>query len=472
LKAEEINDLIKYVQSNNSTLEFNLKLFEIREGNLVKYLEEALIKQIDAKSVNVALNRKSPINILPKIVDKLSKVYTGGCVRKSSDEQYQALVGYYEKALNINTKLTEAVKNFNTYKNFWLEIYIDGAEVKVRPIPSYEIIAYSETRDDKISHVIRCMGDHTDQGGKTTKKYWIYSETEFISVTADGKMVEQDMIENGGTNPFGIIPFVYISNSTYLLTPIPDYDLFCMTLLVPILFTDLNFASMFSHHGIIYTIDVNAENLKISPDTFWNLKTEIDGKTPSVGILRPETNADNDLNLLRQQLATWLYTKNIKPSGLSNLTSENFVSGFALLISNLDTVDYTIELQNMMKNVEEKELWKKLATIHNYAWNAGMLFNGMIPFSEDVEVTVEFPEIKVIEDRTTTIANVKAELEAGLTSKKRALKRLNPKMTDLEVDDLLQEINEEKEYASKETMEVRPGSSNEPGQPDTPSDSK
>lgn len=451
----DVDKLLKYVKSYDKELDFNHKLFEIREGNLEKYLILALQEQINARSLKVALQRKAPINVLPKLIDKLSKIYSDGCSRTSSTDE--ELIALYEKELQLNTLQTENVRNFNTYKNFWIEIYIDEVlrKVKTRPIPSYEIIAYSESNDERVTHVIRCMGDYVKKNGEATKRFWIYTDTEFVAIDSGGNIIEEDMIENGGVNTLGVIPFVYRSKSMYLLVPIPDYDLFSMVLLIAVLYTDLNFASMFSHHGIIYTVDINQENLEISPDIIWNLKSEIDGKTPSVNILRPETNAQNDLMLLKNQISTWLYTRSIKPSGaLSDMGSENFSSGLALLISEMDTTEYRKELTTLFKEMEENEFWKKLGAIHNYAYQSGLI-DATKRFSEDVQVIIDFPEVKVIEDRATTIANIKAEIDLGILSRKDAMKRLYPKMNEEEIEERLENVSEEKnDNASEEATEV------------------
>ena len=448
----DVKGILEFIQSKKDDIEFNYKLFEIREGNLEKYLIQELRDQIDAKSIKVALQRRSPINVLPKLVDKLSKVYSDGCNRKSETDE--ELVSFYEKDLELNTLQTENVRNFNSYKNFWLEIYIDEVDrkVKLRPIPSYEMMAYSESNDDRITHVIRCMGDYI-YNGKKTKRFWIYSDTEFVSVNSDGDFIKEDMEATGGENPFGIIPFVYRRKSIYLINPIPDYDLYCMVILIAVLYTDLNFASMFAHHGIIYTIDINQDNLKISPDTIWNLRSEIDGKTPSVNILRPETNAENDLMLLKNQISTWLYTRNIKPTGaLSDSGSDNFASGIALLIAEMDTTEYRKELTTLFKEMEEKEFWKKLSIIHNYAYASGQIESTKM-FSKDVQVFVDFPEVQIIEDRATTIANIKSEIDLKILSRKDAMKRLYPKMSEKQIEERLESVDEERADASEETME-------------------
>lgn len=438
LEKEFLESIIKHVRDNTAFINHSKTIFEISEGDLLAKVIEDLGRQLSGDSSRLASMRAAPINIMNKINQKLSKLYVNGVKRTTENPRNQELVDFYkEKADDV---FHIANENFNYYKNTNIEIFeqLEERSIHFRSNPSHTILPFSIDSTQTIvpEGFVKLMGRKDDK-----EVFWIYTKDKFVSIDSDASIITKDLGETNGINPYGVLPFTYILRSKYLMIPKPDKDLLQMTLLVPVLLTDQNFASMFLSMPILYGINVDGQNLNLSPNMFWNVKSDDVDKTASVGVLKAEPNLESMMNSTLNQLSIYLETRNIRPGTIGKINGENFSSGISKLISEMDTLEDRKMQQNFFQNAET-DFWRRLGVIHNIASNSGRLENKQkFVEPEKMNVQVEYPEEKVIETRDQLIERQKKELDAGLTSKRRAIKKLNPKMQDDEIDQLIKEIN-------------------------------
>jgi len=457
-------EIIEHIKRHEENTNFNTSIFEILEGNLAEHVLASLQSQLSINSYASAAERLSPVNIFRKVINKVSTLYVGDVERTTELESDQELINYYEKNAGINSHFIEFNKGYNSYKNSVVEIYESDGHIKTRTIPANMFLPYSDDSVDplKVTAMIKFMGQTINTEGETTNKYWVYTANEFMPIDSNGNVIMEDLGETEGINDFGVIPFVFVNKSKYLLVPMPDKDDYKMTVLLPVLLTDLNFAAKYMAHSIFYGIDIDSENLKISPDAFWNFQSEEDGKAPQVGTIRPDVSIDEVITLIKEQMGVWLETKDIKAGSIGSLNQSNVASGVSKMI---DEADATVNRKSQISTFQmaEKVFWQVLATIHNEAAKAGRLENRAL-FSEPsrLEVNVKFPDQKPMQTKLEIIEEASAELDAGLTSKRRMIKKLNPEMSDDEVSELLEEIEQENSFdipeieMPSETNEVNP----------------
>ena len=244
-----------------------------------------------------------------------------------------------------------------------------------------------------------------------------------------------------GINEYGVLPGVYINRSRHSLIPKIDTDTLNMTKLIPVLLADCNFATMFQSFSIIYGIDVNDENLKMAPNAFWSFKSDPSRDTkPEIGVLKPEVDTDKVLGLVKTELAMWLESKGIKPGSVGSMTADNAASGIAKMIDESDTT----EDRKKQVSIFAPRDAECLEVIINHmlpVWKMDPAFTADIPFIGDgYAVGVEFPEQKPLVDEAVATETEIKKIQNGLTTKKRAIKKLNPDMTDDQVEELLNEI--------------------------------
>ena len=445
---DQIKKYLDYIKDHSTQIEFNGALLDITEGDLMSHIRKALSAQLEsAKNVEIAMQRAAPINVWNKIVKKLSKLYAQPPKRTTENDSDLELVKYYEKN-GIDQAMADTNFNYNNYKWTSLEIFEDEKEEKLRfrSVPSNMFLAYSDDPIDplRVTAIIKFMGMYEDGNGDHRSRFWVYTDDSFIAFLDNGNLVPEDMLENEGENPFETIPFEYVNMSRNFLVPNPDKDTIQMTVNIPVLITDMNFASLYLSIPIIYTINVDADKLPQSPNAMWNLKAaDPDAGTPVVNVLKPEPNLAAQMNNVKDQLAMWLETRDIKAGSIGSLNSENFASGISKIISEMDTLENRNE-QKVVFKAFEVNLWRRIAKMHNYLADNGRTDNrGKFSDPSTLVVDVEYTESAVIESRTDKVLRLKEEVENGFKSRNSAIKELNPHMSEGEIAILLKEIEEE-----------------------------
>lgn len=452
----KIPELIEYVNFHKNYLLHQKKIFDILEGDLLTEVLTRLREMlISDRAFGSAKQQVAPINLLRRIIEKLSKVYALPPERKATPESNQGLVDYYVDQFELNTHLAEVNRFFNASKYASFEPYMSNRrdEANLRVVLPHQHLVYSDDMEDPTypTIFIKIMGtkqkETMDARYKNKSKvkeveyYFAYSEDEFIAFDSDGEVLQDFTNEVDGINPFGVIPQTYVNRSRHLLMPVIDSDTLQMSTLIPILLTNLNFAVHFLSYSIIYGIDVDAENLEINPNAFWLLKSDENGQSPQIGTIKPDVDVDKVLNLIHETVASWLETRNIRVSSGGRLSADNAVSGVSLMIKEMDTtVDRREQTRFFIE--AEKEFWNKMKSIHNYWVDSGSV-SGMPKFTEDFEIDITFPEPKPIEDQTEIINRASTLLRERLITKKKALMMVFPELSETAIDEMLLELEEE-----------------------------
>lgn len=446
-----IPDVLHHIEQESELLEHNKKLFRIVEGDLLTYVEEDLEAQLSPKNFNVMKGRIAPINVLKKIITKKSRIYAKEPERTITpdDNTNMELLEYYERTGNLNTHMQDYNEFFNLFKNSALEPFAYMGKPNFRVIPSNQFTVWSNDKVNPLNPTVfaKFMGDSIKKDGAKNRMvsvYILYTNDQIIAVDSDGDLYEPLMLENPeGINPYGRIPFVYINRSRFKLIPLADTDTFRMTKLIPVLLSDLSYAQMFAAFSVVYGIDIDAENLEWAPSALWNIRSDSSSdKKPELGVIKPEVDTDKTLSLIHNLLTFWLESINIKPGSVGKLNGDNFQSGVSKMIDEMDaTQDLIIQKQYFQES--ENRLWDLIINHMHPVWSTTGQINERRQFSAGAEVSVEFAEMKPTKSRKELIEEAKAELDAGLTSKRRSIKMLNPNMSEEEVDSLLEEINEE-----------------------------
>lgn len=462
-----VKKMLSNMKSMQSDYETHFKLFDIYEGNLKNHLDEWLSDQLSTNSYKFARKRIAPINVLKKLVDKLSTIYQMSPQRfvQEGTESDEMLLAYYNDHFKTDATLNLANEFFNMCRSTLIQPYAHMGKPCLRVIPNDQFFVYSDDPIDptRPTHIVLFQGFVMEKDEKVYL-YHAYSKDNFMVFDSKEK-IRFDMMESiqgnpNGINPYGVLPFVYVNRSANRLIPPADKDTLAMTLLIPGLMTDLNFASMFSLFSIIYGIDLNDDRLEMAPNAFWKFYSNPDSeKKPEIGQIKPEADVDQTLNLIKSQLAFWLQTRSIKPNTIGEVDGSNFASGISKMIDEADTseerkkqIDYFLEA--------EKELWDKVMNnMHPYWASTGMIDQRVL-FSQNAYIETSFVDLKPLDRREDVISEVVAEMDAGLLPKRRALKRLNPKMSDEQIDELLIEIETE----NRPTLEVPFGSTEDQNQ--------
>jgi hypothetical protein len=450
---DQIPAILQYIKDNGAFTDHNATALDIYEGNLKPYVLDIMQRTLSDNYFQKIKHRALPINILRKVVDKLSKVYLNDPIR--TDANYQQFIDDYSYWLRLNERMNVADEYANLFKGYALEPFVHNGQPKLRVIPYDRFLVMSEDSVDPMTPTmfIKFMGEvqkMDGRGKRKANKYHAYTAEEFISFDSDGDIIYEDMEGNDGVNPIGRVPFVYGNRSRINLIPQPDTDVIQLTKIIPVMLTDLSGAVLFQCFSIIYGVDIDSANLVMSPNAYWDLKSDPKSdKTPQVGTIKPEADIERVLQFIASTLAFWLETKGVRVGSIGNLSVDSAASGIAKIIDEMDSFEIRKQNIKFFKN-EEYELWSLLKDMNNYWVRSNQIQYGLI--GDDFDPTIEFDEPKPMISRADELNMVIIELNNGLITKEKAIKRLYPDATPEEIKELLDDDIEEAVIVTNQDM--------------------
>lgn len=432
-------DILEIVRNHAAEIAFNDEAIDILDGNLSPYIDKLLRKQLSTQSYWQAQQRMAPINILPKIIDKLTNIYQTSVIRTTERKSDQDLLDYYVKQTDLNAQMNVANELYNLCGATLIQPYTYNGKPYIRAIPNDKFVIYSENsvQPNQPTHVILIY----KRGDKQI--FWVFSETEIYAT--DGRNILTDvMLEQGiiGTdNPIGKIPFLYVNSAKHKLCPTPDKDGLTICKLLPVMLTDLNHAAMFQCFSILYMINATDSALQYAPNAVWQMNSNpaTPELKPEIGSIKPQVDYEQVLKLIESQLSMWLGTKGIRASTVGGLTAENFASGVSKVIDEMDTFEARQKQVNTFTRAEG-QMWDLIC---NYMWpywtSTGQVENVGL-FSPNVEITTQFATQLPLQSRGQVVTDLKNEVAAGFISRHRAIQKLNPELSEEQIDELIAEI--------------------------------
>jgi hypothetical protein len=455
-ELDEAQLLVNHIKDHAPVNQHNRKMLCILEGDLLKFVEAHLATELSGQSLEDALSRVAPINFFRRIIDKLSKIYQQQPQRRIVDgtDKDQELLDWYIQKMQFDANMNVGNEFFNTFKTNLNQIFlnVDG-NPDLRPIQNDMFWIWSDNKIDRTrpTHIILPFGMQTvskiDQYKRIYQKqvdiFRVYTDEQIRILDSEGDW-HTDPNNPEAINPFGTIGnFMYVNRSKHRLNPPIDSDSFRMSVLLPVLISDLNFAVKYLAFSIVYGIDVDDENLKRSPNAFWHLKSDPTSDTkPEVGQIKPQIDIEAAMQLIISQLSMWLNSKNIRPGSVSDISAENMVSGISKLVDEMDTSDERKKQVESYKAAEEKFWLDVMHKVHPVWVQNGEIANeGRFLFSQNAKVEVSFPEQLPLMSRASLVDSITKELQAGLISRVTAISKLNPDWSDMRIEEEIASID-------------------------------
>ncbi len=446
-------DLVAHILGHyHSHVVYNSKLIDISNGNLLPYVEKSMQQELNPRAFERSRQRIPPINILNKLQTKLSKVYAETPVRSCGENRIDNdLLSHYEEGWDLDESLQYANDLLVINKYCALEPYQLDGEPQMRVLSAKDFLVYSDSKinPNEMTVFIKFMGsikkeisNNTNGLSKTNSNpkykevalFHAYSDDEFMVFDEEGEIYE--LLEN----PHGVIPFIYIRANKNELLPTPDSDNLPMTVLIPKLMADLNYAVMFGCRSQVVGIDVEMDNVEMSPDSLWIINSQPgEGKKPSIETIKSDVDVDKVLNLINNELGLWLDSKGIKTSSVGKITVENAASGISKLIDESDASAVNRKYKKVFQGAEAS-LWKLLPTLHDI-WVKTDESEVKTSFSSNFKVSTALYEVKVLPNKKELLEEMKLEDELGIFNKEDGLRRLNPEASDSEIQNKLEKSN-------------------------------
>jgi hypothetical protein len=329
-----------------------------------------------------------------------------------------------------------------------VELYLgEGGVPSMRALKrgSYEVFSSSAIDPQIPDTVMKILQWDYDP---TKRVYEFWTADDFLITDGKGQPLIAEMEAMGnttGANPFGRLPFEYINESDTDLIPLPDDDLLKTGVAIPLLISDMAFASKYMAWSMIYTVGVDGE-IPVNPNSVINLEFGEDGQRPEINQLKPEIDIDEMLRFIEALVAFQLSTKSLSAGSISGkLTTQNAASGISKMLDESESMEDREDQQQFFIDAE-KGIWDKLSKNMIPYWRANRMLDGdyNAEFSQDFEISIHFPEVKIIKTEREKLDEASFRIEKGFSTKRREMKRLYPHMGDEEIDALIEEIAEEK----------------------------
>ena len=475
-------EIVEHINRYESHRDFNFRIYKMLEGELREEIEKSLRREIiSTAAFRRAVERIPTINVLSRAVDKLSKAYIEPAKRKSGnavDEDIMealAKVGCYDQVMH------QAQRYMNAQWMTAIEFFLDEGVQKIRALPGHTFLPFSDDPVNplKMTVFIKFLGverdnvgtiaddkgniNNFDQEPRETDIIALYSDDEFLVIDSTGSIREDKMAEFGaadGRNPFGVIPFCYINTSDSQLIPYLNQSGFDMSVLVPKLLTDLNYAAQFNSHSIVWIKNAELHGKEINPDSFIDLG---DGSPeigdPEIGTIKPETDIEGILQLVQFEMSMYLASIGIKTTNVGSLMPGREASGFAKAIDEGDATSEQKRQAEMFKKVEV-EMWSKIAKIQDSVSSVdGVVEKRKFTRGFISTLMVKFAEMKPMKSDKDRIEEAIMAKDGGLSSLKRAMSVAFPDLTEDQIDAEIAQIEKEK-TANIETFRLSPSEPN------------
>lgn len=484
--VDMIPDILEHVDKYQEVLEYNLRIFKVMEGQLRKEVELSLDKEIISQAALARAKERIPsINVMKKAAEKISKSYAEAPTRITQVESDQDVMKMIERSASIDTHMDSSQILYNAQKMCALEPYVQNGEVKMRVLGGHQFLPYSDDPKNPMNMTvfIKLLGSETiedthvvDEHGRDIRQetkiisidlYALYSDNEFMIVDSRGRIREDKMADMGidsTVNPFGIIPHTYINKSKFELIPMPNQAGLDMSILIPKILADMNYAFQFMSHSIIWTKNADITGAEVNPDALVNLGSSEEGEgDPEIGTIDPKTDIEKGLMLAQFQLSAYLSTEGIKTANAVPSDSGRDASGFSKA---MDESDATQEIKRQTENYRKVEdtFWQKMKILHNY-WVESGTIKGVGKFSDKFAETfvIRYAEPKALKTDKQKLEEIKMKKDLGLMTTKQALRVLNPEFSEEQLDAWIAELDEENEKRMEEMMMMSPSVSEQDG---------
>jgi len=433
-------------------------LMNLYEGNIAKYVYERVDKEIsDEKQRNEIKSRIIEIELTRRIVDKIAKSYNTkpNRVLMNGTPKDKQLFDWYNEIINFDEIGYKTDKNFCNYKEslakFIFKRDISLPQIKILEPAKYICMSLDNQDHTSVSIVIELY----DINEEKEEVLICYSDNEMWIQGLDGDLLVDEMskIDNfDGVNYYSKLQYSYLNKSNVDIMPYPDDSMIGVSTLVPLLIGDINYAVKYMSYSMMWGRNIKQKLIERGPSSFINLLPNDDNSeiTPEIGMIKPEVDIKEVFDGIMMQLALWLNNRGISATAI-NYDSSSFASGISKMIDEADVTSLVTKNQERYRSHERK----LFDFIFKHGHNVWKQINPLMPqmeFSSDCYVDITFSKIEPIKSRTEIISEISEEMKNGLLSKKRAIKRLNPTFSDEEVENLLEEIEEEKSEKANNVM--------------------
>lgn len=436
------------------------KRFLMFNGSTEEIIKEAISREYaKPETVETLSARIIPINFTGKIITKLAGVYIQRPIRRpvienTSDSE---LLELYVEKMCLDQRMKEANRYFKLFKRNLMEFYVDEDGMPfVRNLPrhTYEVFSFSSITPNRPDVIVKIVQDDKVEDKQILQ---VWTDESVYKINGRGSIVV-DKDNPGGVNPYKKLPFIYINESSFSVDPISDDDLMRMSIAIPVILTDICWATKMQSNSIMWTLG-DVGTISSAPDSVVAMTYGPDGQKPEIGQIKPEVDTDKVLGMVQTLVALLLSTKNLSVGTVqAKLEANNAASGISKMLDSAESVEDKKDQQEYFEKAE-KQMWKLIKENLVPVWRAqGLLqpeFNK--EFSKTFDVDIFFTEPKVMITEQEQIETSKLRLESGFSTLKMELAAIYPQLSKDQIEELEMEIEEDKKRKAEDTAAMIDG---------------
>jgi hypothetical protein len=455
------DEVLAFINTKQEYLRTCERLFRIYNREITPFLVDRIKNDFQSEnSQTEVISRMSPLNILPKIVNKLSTVNT---VPAERDVKGMEMRQFSEMltALDFDTAMQLANRYLNLFRIVAIEP-VAGYDAKGEPIPNtvsklrvypaHKFLLMDDgTIDNNVLCFIKIIGPAkktTTVNGKTTTNevmvYEAYTATQYIRFDSEGIMERENPQEGESLqwitpHEFGQIPVVWASRDIVTSLPPEDTDTYNMVTLLPLMFSDLNYAVKYKCFSVLYTIDLDTPSGAIQPNSIlqFNNSSKIPGEKGLLDSISPTVAVDEMLQSIYAQYSLWLESRGIKMQSMARSagTADN-QSGIAKAIDQGEVTEDVVYQRGIFANLEH-HLFALLAKFQGQAY----------------DVSTTFTEVSIMpETNTEKTDRIIKKLESNLIDWDSAVEQVNSEKNEKQIAEMKLKIMAERKL--KEAQEA------------------
>ena len=436
------------------------KRFKMFHGSTEEIIKEAIAREYtEPETVNELSGRLIPINLFKPIIIKQAGVYVQGPIRSVINQNTSdtELMEDYVDAMCLDQRMKEANRYFKMFKRNLMEVYVDEygyPYVRNLPRHSYEVFSFSSVTPNRPDVVVKIIHDDKMFDDQV---FSVWSDSSHWVIDGRGQIKADDMAGMNnleGVNPYQKLPFVYINESSHCVDPIPEDDLMRMSIAIPLILTDISWATKYMSNSILWTVGF-AGKISTAPNSQTNLQFGPNGERPEINQIKPEVDTDKVISMVQTLVALLLSTKSLSVNTVqTTLDASNAASGIAKMLDNAESVEDKKDQQEYFEKAE-KTLWRLLRDNLIPAWRAQQNITSELnrEFSKDFEVDVMFMEPKVMITELEQIEISQKRMAAGFSTLEMELTHIYPQKNADQITELVFAIEDEKAKARQTQAE-------------------
>lgn len=486
LTAEFVDSVIEEIKGES---EVNRRTLQKRRQDIYKdggkqFLIDQILHEFGKDGLKEM--RLAPINLLKKIVNKRSSIYKKAPTRTTTNPSDQKLVDYYVESMKLNQIMQKANRYFTLASNTVIYTRPHNGKLCANVVPCwlYSIVpnVYDKTKIEcyvfnsfieagtqtPITQVPSATGQGTNlatteklPGDKVASEenssltearqfiFWTASEHETRNSNGELIKLSPEKGDEQYVNPIGRLPIVNIAkdrdNEPWATQ---GEDMVDLTIAIQMGWTDV--LTIAKHQGFSILTIVSEEEpkqLTIGINKAVWLKSRQGGPTPSISYVQGSSPLSEYKELLMDLLGLLLSTNDMDPQSIGGSKgSRTFTSGFHALIAMADNLEAT-EADKPTLLDAERDQWDVIKSWHNWMLESGVEMEdeskALGKFSEDFEIQIQYADIKPLESEDEVLNRIEKERKLELITRRDALKKLYPDLTEDQIDEKLKKIEEE-----------------------------